>query len=238
MNIINVLVIELGIRDVQILKKSIILENCRIFFASSFLDIIDLIYKESIHCIIFSDFRGKEATTGYIKMFKTTNPQIRLIVLTEEKDFYETRSFYIQKGADFVSYWDDVNFINNILNRVWEEINNLEEFNIKWRELTNKFLRFIRFNYSSNNIIKEFARETGYSYTTIIHYVKKDTSKKCNDLINEVRIKNAVNLIKNGYPLKHIGLNVGFTSVQGFIKVFKKIIGETPSKFRKKYFNK
>lgn len=234
---INVLVIELGIQNIKDLKKYITTDNCNIFFASSFLDVIDLIYKETIHCIIFSDFRGKDSTIGYIKMFKTTNPHIRLIVLSQnEKDFYHNKSLYIEKNADYISLYNDFTLLNSIINQIYAEINFLEEFNIKWRDLTHKFIKFVRFNYKNNNIIKEFSRESGYSYTTIIHYVKQDTGRKCNDIINEIRIKNAINLIKSGYPLKQIGEKVGFTSVQGFIKVFKKITGDIPSKFKKKYF--
>ena len=52
--------------------------------------------------------------------------------------------------------------------------------------------------------------------------------------IQELRINGAVELLQTTeLPIKSISSYVGYKSIQGFIKAFKKIIEKTPTAFRK-----
>lgn len=52
--------------------------------------------------------------------------------------------------------------------------------------------------------------------------------------LNNIRIKNAIDLLKKDLTIKEIALFVGYRSVEYFNRVFKKIHGISPSDYRKK----
>ena len=70
---LKVLIIELGIKNIKFFKKYIKHDDMNFLYASSFLEVIDILHLDKVHIIVFSDFRGIKSTIGYIKMFKTTN---------------------------------------------------------------------------------------------------------------------------------------------------------------------
>lgn len=82
---IKVLIIEIGIKNIDSLKKFLNFKNIEFIFASSFLDVVDTIHLSDIHIILISDFRGIKSTIGYIKMFTTTNPDFKVIILSNQK---------------------------------------------------------------------------------------------------------------------------------------------------------
>ena len=75
--------------------------------------------------------------------------------------------------------------------------------------------------------------KTGYSASSMYHYVKEDTGKTMGDWLMDMRIKGAKELlISTTFPITYIANKVGYKSVQGFIKAFKKKTGQTPNGFR------
>jgi len=69
----------------------------------------------------------------------------------------------------------------------------------------------------------------------IYHSVKKDTGKSVGDWARDLKIKKAVELLLNtDMHIIDISRETGYTSVQGFIKTFKKEKGLTPKEFRNK----
>jgi AraC-like DNA-binding protein len=60
-----------------------------------------------------------------------------------------------------------------------------------------------------------------------------------NDFINEYRVKEVIRKLENGehqqYSLQSLGLDSGFSNKTTFYRAFKKITGETPLAYSKKY---
>jgi YesN/AraC family two-component response regulator len=62
---------------------------------------------------------------------------------------------------------------------------------------------------------------------------KKETGKKYTDYLNEVRIEASKNLLlRDDLPLVQVAFSVGFNDQSYFSKIFKKIEGVSPNKWR------
>jgi len=63
------------------------------------------------------------------------------------------------------------------------------------------------------------------------------SGKNFNNFVNELRVKKAIELLKNQelkqFSIEGIGYKVGFRSKSVFYAAFKKITGTTPVKFKK-----
>jgi AraC-like DNA-binding protein len=233
----KILIIEFGIKNIEILKKKIIQDNIDIVYTASFLDVVDTIYNDKVNVIIFSSFRGKKSTIGYIKMFRTTNINFRLIILSDEKTVSSNdKSLYIQMGADSHISSYDYDEINKRLENIHQIYLNDNEIDINWSECTKRVVRFLKNNYSSlrDNILFELTRNTGFSESSICHNIIKDTGITAVEWIQSLRIKGALELMKStDLTIKEISSHVGYKSVQGFIKLFKKYKSISPNQYRK-----
>lgn len=81
----------------------------------------------------------------------------------------------------------------------------------------------------------DLARECDTSETIISRVINAHFGKSFPQLMNEYRIEDAKRLlIETKAPVKVIASDVGFNSLASFNRVFKDMIGESPSQFRKK----
>src|SRR4030042_7171887 len=172
---IKALIIEIGIRNIKNIKKLIKPENIEITYASSFLDIVDIIHLDKVHLIFLSDFRGIKSTIGYIKMFKTTNPEIILILLSNDNVISErNKSYFIQRGVDEVLSCYDLQSLHNYFNNKYSIIIHNNGIVNNWSICTKKAIRYLKNNYHiSENIYKKLSNNINYSISTIVHCVKK-----------------------------------------------------------------
>ncbi len=235
---LKILVIEIGIKNLNLIKKYVYHNDIKILYATSFLDVIDIIHLDKVHIIIFSDFRGIKSTIGYIKMFKATNNDFNLIILSNNKKIDEKhQNYFIQRGVNFVNSCFDLDEINKSIKHCYLKIKNDKNIKKDWGICTKKTVRFLKNNYHiSSELLNILSDSINYSISSIVHQIKKETGITVNEWIQELRINGALELLKStNYPLKYISEQVGYKSVQGFIKAFKKKIRTTPSNFRKNY---
>lgn len=221
-----------------ILKKNLKSKSAEFLYASSFLDVIDRIHLDKVHAILFSDFRGIKSTVGYIKMFKTTNPEFRLVLLSNEKKINdELKVYYIQRGVDTVISCFEIEKINGYFLDNLSKLINDDTISNEWSNCTKKAIRCLKNNYHiHSNLLKFVSANTDYSVSSISHSIKKDTSENFSDWVQKLRINGAMELLKaTEYSIKTISNMVGYKTLQGFNKVFKKKFGKTPANFRKNY---
>jgi AraC-like DNA-binding protein len=235
---LKILIIEIGIKNIEKIKELVFHKNIEFIYASSFLDVVDILHLDNVHIIVFSDFRKVKSTIGYIKMFRTTNPDFKLIILSNDKKISEDyKNYFIQRGIISVFSCYDIASINNTFNDYYEKIINYNQIKSEWSNCTKKAIRFLKNNYHiSSKLLDEISKNIDYSISSIVHLVKKDTGISISNWIQKLRINGAIELLKStDYPLKYISNQVGYKSIQGFIKAFKKLTQDTPSNFRKKY---
>jgi AraC-like DNA-binding protein len=235
---LKILIIEIGIKNINKIKEHVNYKNIEFIYASSFLDVVDTLHLDNVHIIVFSDFRKVKSTIGYIKMFKTTNPDFKLILLTNEKKISENyKNYFIQRGVISVISCYDLDAISNTIIDYYEKLINYKQIKPEWSNCTKKAIRFLKNNYHiSTKLLNELSKNIDYSISSIVHLVKNDTGISVSEWVQKLRTNGAIELLKStDYPLKYISKEVGYKSIQGFIKAFKKITLETPSNFRKKF---
>ncbi|BAO76076.1 AraC family transcriptional regulator [Winogradskyella sp. PG-2] len=95
------------------------------------------------------------------------------------------------------------------------------------------------FEFTLNNYSEEISLDTvskvaNMTKNAFCKYFKKRTNKTYIQFLNEFRIEKASKLLKekSDYSIAEIAYMSGFRNISNFNRVFKKLKGETPSKFK------
>ncbi len=138
-------------------------------------------------------------------------------------------------------------FIINLL-----KINNTSELKISYIDYLKRFIAileesrmnelnglileaidFINHHYESNITLDDVAKEINMSYHYFSKFFKDSTGKNFVDYLTDLRIEKSKELLKNpANSIKEICYRVGYSDPNYFSKIFKKIIGMTPTEYR------
>lgn len=89
-------------------------------------------------------------------------------------------------------------------------------------------------HYYENLTLAEIAGKVGVSAGYLSTLFQKQMGKGFVDFLNEIRVKHACTYLQQNYLKTYeIAYKVGFRDEKYFSKVFKKVIGQSPSEFRK-----
>ncbi len=103
------------------------------------------------------------------------------------------------------------------------------------KESVSKACLFMSSNYFQQISNQQLAELTNLSLSYFLKVFKEKTNTTPQNYLTICRIENAKNLLKESdYTIRQVSESVGFTDPLYFSKVFKKIVGSTPSAFRKK----
>lgn len=98
--------------------------------------------------------------------------------------------------------------------------------------------RFIQKNHHLSLSLVQLAEEAFMTRRTFIRQFTKATSFTPINYIQHVRIQSACELLESSHkPVEQISYLVGYEDVNSFRKVFMKIIGLTPSRFRSRFLS-
>lgn len=101
-------------------------------------------------------------------------------------------------------------------------------------EKIKEVITYIQENYKKSISIKELSEIAKYSDYHFVRFFKSQTGKTCTEFINSFRIQKSIEFLLNtNLPITEIAYEVGFGDVSYFIKTFKKLIGTSPSIYRK-----
>jgi AraC-like DNA-binding protein len=95
--------------------------------------------------------------------------------------------------------------------------------------------KYIHANYDKDPDVNAVAANVHLSTAAFCRYFKKQTKMTFTDFVNQYRITQAKTLLIKGLTVSEACYEVGFESLSHFNKLFKKLAGENPSAFRKKY---
>ena len=99
-----------------------------------------------------------------------------------------------------------------------------------------KTIRLIKSNYDQPLELKDVAKEAGMSKFHFSRTFKFYTGKTFKAYLHEVRIEKAKKLLKEkDMNVTRVLFEVGFNDHSYFNKIFRKIVGVTPSIYRKKF---
>ena len=101
-------------------------------------------------------------------------------------------------------------------------------------QTTIKYLKeYVENNYIYDISMQEAAEEMGYSDAYFSKLFKQYFNQNFTAYLTEYRIKKAKELLSNtNHSIKDISRMVGFTDSNYFAKIFKRLVGEIPSKYR------
>ena len=101
-------------------------------------------------------------------------------------------------------------------------------------QTTIKYLKeYVENNYIYDISMQEAAEEMGYSDAYFSKLFKQYFNQNFTAYLTEYRIKKAKELLSNtNHSIKDISRMVGYTDSNYFAKIFKRIVGEIPSKYR------
>lgn len=95
--------------------------------------------------------------------------------------------------------------------------------------------KYIHANYDESPDVNHIAASVHLSTAAFCRYFKKQTKMTFTDFVNQYRITQAKTLLLQDKTVSEACYEVGFESLSYFNKLFKKITGENPSGFRKRY---
>ena len=94
--------------------------------------------------------------------------------------------------------------------------------------------KYIHANYNNEPDVNVVASNVHLSTAAFCRYFKKQTNMTFTDFVNQYRIAQARTLLLKDVSVTEVCYEVGFQSLSHFNKLFKKIVGGNPSKFKRK----
>ena len=130
------------------------------------------------------------------------------------------------RNVDEIAYW-----LAAVMARFTDQVFNLT--NVKHADVIYQAVSYIRQNYMKKITLEETAAHVYLSSAYFSRIFKEEMGDNFNVYVNRIRIEAAKKLLLNEkIPLVDISTMVGFEGQSYFSKVFKKMIGITPGKYR------
>lgn len=121
--------------------------------------------------------------------------------------------------------------VSQLLSKIIKPLKNMKYYNNS--SLIKKSMNFIEKNYMKPISLNTLADELNVSPFYISKLFSKELGRNFTDVINNIRINQAKRLIRNDCPFKEVASLVGFGSQSYFTKTFRKIVGMSPTDYRK-----
>ncbi len=95
--------------------------------------------------------------------------------------------------------------------------------------------KYIHANYNETTNVNEVAASVHLSTAAFCRYFKKQTKMTFTEFVNQYKITQAKTFLLQDKSVSEVCFQSGFESLSYFNKLFKKITGENPSAFKKRY---
>ncbi|KUY29813.1 AraC family transcriptional regulator [Elizabethkingia ursingii] len=155
----------------------------------------------------------------------------RLKNLNNEKDMEKTNS--LLKIMDVLQILATSNEVQEL---------NTEDTRLKWflhdKIRMGTIYNYIHENYHENPNVNDIAEKVHLSTAAFCRYFKKQAGITFTEFVNRYRISQSKTLLLKKDTIAEVCYKVGFESISYFSTLFKRIVGETPSDFKKKYYIK
>ena len=104
------------------------------------------------------------------------------------------------------------------------------------RRLMKNVEQFVLQNMSRGQIsLEEMASAMGMGRVPFFHKIRSITTKTPAEIVREIRLKHACMLLtKTNINMSELAINIGFSTAENFINIFKEKFGMTPLEYRLK----
>ena len=200
---------------------------------SAVLSLVDEICKDLSSCA---------SSFTYVKRFFSVLTNVLILSVTElEMDDLKVKMNQWQKTLDEVFLLSDYEQVIKRLKTIYAEITDTFSQNNerKIKQAAEEILLYIDGNYHRDIVLSDAATALLYTPSTINSILKQATQKTFYDLLTEKRISTAMELLDStNLLISQICEEVGYSNVQSFIRMFKRVTGITPGIYREKCLNK
>ena len=154
-------------------------------------------------------------------------------VLSVLKNLLDIKAKFLFAKADFNDEIAVKAYMLNLLNAVFstQEIGGQAD----GYPFVSKFIEYVLENYDRNFDVNEVIKSIGYSPSYFRTIFKREVGITPFAYVLQYRVKEAKELLSKGYQVKTVSAKVGFEDVFYFSKVFKKIVGQSPSKYKRQF---
>lgn len=109
----------------------------------------------------------------------------------------------------------------------------------KNEKMFKRAMSYILMNFTKNPGLSEISEFLGYSPCYFSRHFHKIAGMPYKEYIRKLRLNHAKRLLlSSDMSVAEVGANSGYATLQVFLADFKKVYGETPTAFRKRYFKK
>lgn len=109
----------------------------------------------------------------------------------------------------------------------------------KNEKLFKKAMSYILMNFTKNPSLSEISEYLGYSSCYFSRYFHDIAGVSYKEYMRKLRLNHAKRLLVSGdMSVAHVATNSGYATLQVFLADFKRVYGETPTAFRKRYLGK
>ncbi|MEG2881615.1 MAG: helix-turn-helix domain-containing protein [Christensenella sp.] len=138
---------------------------------------------------------------------------------------------YISEIQQFENIRDLNEWLTKVLNSIMFSV--FPNSHVRLNAIVEKVRNYIEENYMKKISLNELANLAGFSVSYLSKIFKEETQKSISAYINHVRIENAKKLLRTtDISLVELAYVVGFEEQSYFTKVFKKLEGVSPGKYR------
>ncbi len=170
------------------------------------------------------------------------NKLLEIIVLVNHMSWeYEPGSG--TSGVDLLEEMLPVSDLGEL--RIWckkkvenviSQINSYRDY--KAGGLIKRAKEYIKVNYRKSITLEDVARELNISPQYLSKLFKEETGENFIDYLTSIRIRIAKNLLENDeLSVKEICYSIGYGDPNYFSRIFKKIVGATPTEYKDSYLN-
>ncbi len=175
-----------------------------------------------------------------VAALKSEFPRLQIAVLTAFRDFdYAQQAIrlgvcrYLLKPSRMDEIEEAIGCMTGNLKNLPEELPETPEEASSGGFVVNTALQYIAANYAQHISLLDVADHVFVSQWHLSKLLNRHTGKSFLDIVNEQRVKQAKELLKNpALKVRDVAEQVGFADVAHFSKIFKKYTGVSPVAFR------
>lgn len=203
-------------------------KDTAVSYATLFLEHLDRDQQEDIHALcqelLQYDFKEINQILCQI-MDQLIQDSNRRFSLGINRDDIEV------KKLDYENYQNMEIIVTQTLNLVLKPLKTMKYQNSS--SLIKKSMTYIEKNYAKPISLNRLAEELQVSPFYLSKLFGRELGHNFTEIVNDIRIRQAKKLIRENTSFKKVAYDVGFGSQSYFTKMFRKVVGMSPTDYRK-----